>query len=95
MNLLHSCGYELQPLASKDILLGLKDGNNTIQHTLLMAKYYIYKSRCGNKLPSTDGVLEYIKYCIKIEKLSKQFVSPAQQEYINKKWLPFETVLGN
>ena len=47
----------------------------------------------GDK-PSINGGIKYLKYCIKIEKITINFLSPTQREYICKKWLPFETVLG-
>ena len=34
-----------------------------------------------------------LKYCIKIEKTTINFLFSTQKEYICKKWLPFETVL--
>jgi hypothetical protein len=39
--------------------------------------------------------IKYLKYCIKIEKTTINFLSPTQKEYICKKWLPFETVLDD
>ena len=47
----------------------------------------------GDK-PSINGGIKYLKYCIKIEKTTINFLPPKQKEYICKKWLPFETVLG-
>ena len=41
-----------------------------------------------------NGGLKYLKYCIKIEKTTINFLSSARREYICKKWLPFEIVLG-
>ena len=73
----------------------VNEENNTLQHIILIVKYYIYKSRCTGKIPTNLGCKEYLKYCIKIEKLSAKYVSPAKQEYILQKWLPLETVLGN
>ena len=35
-----------------------------------------------------------LKYCIQIEKTTINFLSFTKKEYICKKWLPFETVLG-
>jgi hypothetical protein len=37
---------------------------------------------------------KYLKYFIRIEKITINFLSPTQKEYICKKWLPFETVFG-
>ena len=48
----------------------------------------------GDK-PSINGGLKYLKYCIKIVKTTINFLLPSRQkEYICKKWLPFEAVLG-
>jgi hypothetical protein len=47
----------------------------------------------GDK-PSINGGIKYLKYCIKIEKTTINFLSSKQKEYICKKWLPFENLLG-
>jgi hypothetical protein len=47
----------------------------------------------GDK-PCINGGLQYLKYCIKIEKTTINVLSSTQKEYIYKKWLVFETVLG-
>jgi hypothetical protein len=47
----------------------------------------------GDK-PSISGGIKYLKYCIKIEKITINFLSSTQKEYICKKWLPFENLLG-
>jgi hypothetical protein len=57
-------------------------------------KYYLYKCRCLGDKPSIHGGIKYLKYCIKVEKTTINFLSPTQKEYICKKWLPFETVFG-
>jgi hypothetical protein len=38
--------------------------------------------------PGINGVLKYLKYCIKIEKTTINLLSTTQKEYIFKKWLP-------
>ena len=48
---------------------------------------YLY---LGDK-PSINGGLKYLKYCIKIEKTTINFLSSTQREC--KMWLPFEIVL--
>ncbi len=94
-NLFQGCGFDMQVLSIKDIIFGVQDYNNTIQHIILIVKYYIYKNRCCGNLPTNAELKEYIKYCIKIEKLGTQLLSPAQREYVMRKWLPLETVLGD
>jgi hypothetical protein len=44
--------------------------------------------------PSINGGIKYLKYCIKIEKTTINFLSSTQKEYTCKKWLPFENLLG-
>jgi hypothetical protein len=46
-----------------------------------------------DKASVSEGI-KYLKYCIKIEKTTIHFLSSMQKEYICKKWLSFETVLG-
>ena len=61
---------------------------------ILILRYYLYKCRCFGDKPSSNGGLKYLKYCINIEKTTINFLSSTQKEYICKKWLPFEIVLG-
>jgi hypothetical protein len=70
------------------------DPDNASNQVILILKYYLYKCRCLGDKPSINGGIKYLKYCIKIEKTTINFLSPTQKEYICKKWLPFETVLG-
>ena len=55
---------------------------------------YLYKCRCLGDKPSINGGIKYLKYCIKIEKTTINFLSSTQKEYICKKLLPFENLLG-
>jgi hypothetical protein len=70
------------------------DPDNTKNQVILILKYYLYKCRSLGDKPSINGGLKYLKYCIKIEKTTINFLTSTQREYICKKWLPFETVLN-
>jgi hypothetical protein len=70
------------------------DPDNTNNQVILILKYYLYKCRCLGDKTSIYGGLKYLKYSIKIEKTTINCWSSMQKEYICKKWLPFETVLG-
>ena len=70
------------------------DPDNTNNQVILILKYYLYKFRYLCDKPSINGGLKYRKYCIKIEKTTLNFLSSTQRDYICKKWLPFEIVLG-
>jgi hypothetical protein len=81
-----------------NIILGIMkplDPVNTKNQVILILKYYLYKWRCLGDKPSINGGLKYLKYCIKIEKTTINYLSSTQKEYICKKWLPFETILGD
>ena len=68
---------------------------NTKNQVILILKHSLNKCRCLGDKPSINGGLKYLKYCLKIEKTTINFLSSTQKEYICKKWLPFETVLGD
>jgi len=85
----------MQYINAPNIILGITnplDPHNT--KVILILKYYLYKCRCLGDKPNINGGLKYLKYCIKIKKTTINFLSSTQKEYICKKWLPFETVLG-
>ena len=87
----------MQYINAPNIILGTMkslDPNNTNNQVILILKYYLYKCRYLGGKPRINGGIKYLKYCIKIEKTTINFLSPTQKEYICKKWLPFETVLG-
>ena len=87
----------MQYINAPNIILGIMnplDPDNTNNQVILILKYYLYKCRCLGDKHSINGGLKYLKYCIKIEKTTINIISPTQKEYICKKWLPFETVLG-
>jgi hypothetical protein len=46
--------------------------------------YYLYKCRCLGDKPSINGGIKYLKYCIKIEKTTINFLSSTQKEYIKR-----------
>ena len=70
------------------------DADNTNNQVIMILKYYLYKCRCLGDKPSINGGLKYLKYSIKTEKTTINFLSPRQKEYICKKCFPFESVLG-
>ena len=70
------------------------DPDNTNNPVILILKYYLYKCRYLGDKPSINGGTKYLKYCIKIEKKTINFLFPTQKEYICKRCLPFESVLG-
>jgi hypothetical protein len=76
------------------VIINPLDPNNNYNQDILILKYYLYKCRCLSDKPSIKDGLKDLKYCINIEKTTIHFLSSTQQEYICKKWLPFETVLG-
>ena len=87
----------MQYINAPNIILGIMnplDPNNTKNQVILILKYYLYKCRCLGDKPSINGGLKYLKYCIKIEKTTINFLSSIPKEYICKKWLPFKIVLG-
>ena len=70
------------------------DPDNTNNPVILILRYYLHKCRCLGDKPSINGSTKYLKYCIKIEKKTINFLFPTQKEYICKRCLPFESVLG-
>ena len=97
VNIFENCGLNMQYINASNIILGIMnplDPDNTKNQVILILKYYLYKCRCFCDTPSIIGGIKYLKYCIKIEKTTTNFLSFTHKEYICKKWLPFETVLG-
>ena len=87
----------MQYINAPNIKLGIAnplDPDNTNNQVILILKYYLYKCRCLGDKPSIYGGTKYPKYCIRIEKITIHFLFPTQKEYICKKCLPFESVLG-
>ena len=87
----------MQYINASNIILDIMDPldpDNTNNQVILILMYYLYKFRCLGDKPSINGGLKYRKYCIKIEKKTLNFLSSTQRDYICKKWLPFEIVLG-
>ena len=87
----------MQYINAPNIILGIAnplDPDNTNTQVILILKYYLYKYRCLGDTPSINGSTKYLKYCIKIEKKTINFLFPTQKEYICKKCFPFESVLG-
>ena len=87
----------MQYINAPNIILGIAnplDLDNTNTQVILILKYYLYKYRCLGDKPSINGSTKYLKYCIKIEKKTINFLFPTQKEYICKKLLPFGSVLG-
>ena len=62
---------------------------------MLILKFYIYSCTNSGENPSVKGSIAYLKYCIRIEQHTVNFLSTTQKEYINKKWLPLQPVLGD
>ena len=52
------------------------DPDNTNNQVILILKYNLYKCRCLGDKPYVNGGLKYLKYCIKIEKTTINFLSP-------------------
>ena len=97
VNVFEKCCLNMQYINAPNIILGIMDPldpDNTKNQVILILKYYLYKCRCLGDKPSINGGIKYLKYCIKIEKTTINFLSSTKREYICKKWLPFETVLG-
>jgi hypothetical protein len=87
----------MQYINAPNIILGKinpLDPDNTNNQVILILKYYLCKCTCLGDKPSINGGLKYLKYSIKTEKTTINFLSPRQKEYICKKWWPFETVLS-
>jgi hypothetical protein len=83
----------MQYINVPNIILGIAnslDPDNTNNQVILILKYHLYKCRCLGDKPS----IKYLKYCIKIEKTTINFLSSTQKEYTCKKWLSFENLLG-
>ncbi len=86
----------LIPFNAKELIFGVNENHlyrNMINNVLLFLKYYIYKCRCKNINPCFNGGIEYLKYCIKIDKHSTYYLSPTQKEKIVKKWIPLDAVI--
>ena len=84
VNVFENCGLNMQYIFAPNIILGKVnplDPDNTNNQVILILKYYLYKCRCLGDKPSINGGL---KYCIKIEKTTINFLSPTQKEYICK-----------
>ena len=97
VNILENCGLSMQYINAPNILLGIAnpfDPDNTNNQVILILKYYLYKCRCLGDKPCIYGGTTYLKYCIKIEQITINFLFTTQKEYICKKCLPFESVLG-
>jgi hypothetical protein len=97
VNVFENCGLNMQYINAPNIILGIMNPlgpDDTKNHVILILKYYLYKCRCLGDKPCINGGLQYLKYCIKIEKTTINVLSSTQKEYIYKKWLVFETVLG-
>ena len=81
-------GLNIQFINVSDIILGITnplDSDNTINQVLLILAYYLNKCRyvsCLGDKPSINVGLKYLKYCMKIEKTTINFVSSTQKEYI-------------
>ena len=87
----------MQYINAPNILLGIAnpfDPDNTNNQVILILKYYLYKCRCLGDKPCIYEGTTYLKYCIKIEQITINFLFTTQKEYICKKCLPFESVLG-
>ena len=87
----------MQCINAHNIILGIMnplEPDNTNNQVILILKCYLYKCRCLGDKPNINGGVKYLKYCIKIEKTTINFLSSTQKEYICKKWLPFEIFLG-
>ena len=94
VNILENCGLIMQYINAPNIILDIEnplDPDNTNTQVILIVRYYLYKCRCLGDNPSINGGIIYLKYYIKIEKTTIK----TQKEYICRKWLPFETVLGD
>ena len=75
------------PFNAKDIILGLTEHSSaqgTINHVLIILKYYIYVCRCKCRALDLEGVLEFLKYAINIEKASMIYLSPVQKEHVKR-----------
>ena len=70
------------------------DPDNTKNQVILILKYYLYKCRWLGDKPSINDGLKYLKYSIKIEKTTINFLSPTQKECICKKGCHLKLSLG-
>ena len=93
------CWFSLviQYINAPNIILNIAnplDPDNTNNQVMLMLEYYLYKCRCLGDKSSINGGIKYLKYCSTIEKTTINFLSSTHKEYMRKKLLSFETVLG-
>ena len=87
----------MQYINAPNIILGIAnplDPDNTNNAVILILKYYLYKCRCLGDKTSINGSTKYLKYCIKIEQITINVLFPTKKEYICKKLLLLESVLG-
>ena len=68
--------------------------DNTNNQLILILKYYLHKCRCLGDKPSIYGGTTYLKYYIKIEKITIHFLFLTQKRIYMQKCLPFESVVG-
>jgi hypothetical protein len=71
VNVLENCAVNLQYINAPNIILSIMnplDSHNTINQVILILKYCLYKCRCLGDKPSINRGIQYLKYCIKIEK---------------------------
>ncbi len=76
-------------LNGKKVILGFdpdSDSDKTVHTIILILKYYIYVCKCKNIPPRTEGGIEFLKYYIRIEQQSADYMTPAQRGFINRKW---------
>ena len=72
----------MQYINAPNIILGIAhplDPDNTNTQVILILKYYLYKYRCLGDKRSMNGGTKYLKYCIKIEKITINFLFPTQK----------------
>ena len=80
--------HVLEDVTFKSVLLS-NMGVTILNVLSLIAKHYIYVSKCENKRPRIQGFKEYVKYYIKLEKevakmKDKQKVHEEKWKYINE-----------
>ena len=64
LNILEHCGLNMQYINAPYIILGITnplDPYNTINHVILILKYYLYKCRCLDDKPSINEGIKYLK----------------------------------
>lgn len=81
-------------LTAKEIILGISSNKfNTLNLLIVLLKYYVYKNRAKNLLPTFEGYIGDVQACYKCE----QYISRKNmtEDIFKKKWRMFIEYLSN